>query len=278
MVSEWIAYIVLGLVGGFSEVLPVSATAHDYLIRLFFGLKDDGALVGMLIKLACMGAIFAQCSQRMVHIYRQLKIARLPARRRKRMADVSAVRDGRILTGALLPMLAVSLLCSFYADRFLRLLPMAGTLVLSGILVYIPQHFPAGNRQSRGMSRLDSLLLGLAAGVGCLPGMSSVGSMLCTGLLRGCDREYILEMILILVFSSLGVLVALDLFALAMAGFVGITLTLMLQGILAAAAAFAASYCAVSILRYLAVRVGFSGFGYYSFGLAMLSFILYLMT
>ncbi len=278
MVSDWLKYLVLGLVMGLSEMLPVSATANENLLKMLLGLEEGSALIGLLIRLACLAALFARCAPKMLRIYRQLTIARLPQRRRKRMTDPRAVADGRLLTGALLPMLAVTLLCRVYADRFQGLLPLAGFLVLTGILVYIPQHFPGGNRQSRGMSGLDSLLLGIASGVGSLPGMSAMGAMLCVGLLRGCDREYILDMALMLSIPMLAVLVVLDLLALVMAGFAGVTLVLVLMGLLAAAAAFASCYGAVAILRYLAVRVGFSGFSFYSWGIAMLSFILYLMT
>ncbi len=278
MISDWLGYIVLGLIMGLSEILPVSATANESLIRLLLGLEDDGVLIGLMIRLACMAAIFTRCAPKILHIYRQWSLARLPQRRRRRMTNPKAVRDGRLLFGALLPMAAVTVLCRVYADRMQGLLPLAVLLVLTGTFVYIPQHFPGGNRDSRGMASLDSLLLGIAGGLGSLPGMSAMGTMLCVGLLRGCDREYILEMALILSFPILAVLVVLDLLALLMAGFVGVSLGLVLMGLLAAAAAFGACYGAVTILRYLAVRVGFSGFGYYSWGLAMFSFILYLMT
>ncbi len=278
MVSDWLGYMVLGLIMGLSEVLPVSATANESLLKMLLGLEDTSIWIGLMIRLACMIAIFVQCAPKMLRIYRQWRIARLPQRRRKRMTDPKVVGDGRLLFGAVLPMTAVTVLCRIYADRFQGLLPLTGLLVLTGIFVYIPQHFPGGNRDSKGMAALDSLLLGIAGGVGSLPGMSAMGSMLCVGLLRGCDREYILEMALMLSIPVLAVLIAMDLLALVIAGFAGISLELVLIGLLAAAAAFGGCYGAVAILRYLAVRVGFSGFSYYSWGIAMFSFILYLMT
>ncbi len=278
MISDWLGYILLGLIGGLSEILPVSATGNTSLLRQLFGLQDDGRLIGFFIRIGCIGAIFVQCGSRMVHIYRQLENARLPVRRRRRMLDANALRDGRVLMGALLPMIVISVVCSIYEHHFQGLMPMAGLLVLTGILVYIPQHLPGGNRSSRGMARVDGLLLGIAAGLGGLPGMSSMGAMLFAGLLRGCDREYILELSLMLCVPTLAVGGILELLGLIMAGFAGTTFILVLFGILAAGLAFAAAYMAISVLRYLAVRAGFSGFAFISWGLAMFSFILYLMT
>ena len=48
--------------------------------------------------------------------------------------------------------------------------------------------------------------------------------------------------------------------------------------LLAAIGAFCGAYLAISIMRYLTVRAGFSGFAYYSWGAALFAFILYLIT
>ncbi len=277
MVSDVLGYMVFGLIAGFAEILPVSASACESLTALLMGLPE-APLVNLMVHLGVLGAVLLRCGRRMVYIYRELFNARLPARRRRRSPDTKAVRDGRVILGGILPMAAVAVVCWIYRDRLAGLPAMTGLLILTGVLVYIPQHFPGGNRTSRGMARVDTLLLGLAAGIGKLPGMSRMGSLLCSGLLRGCDREYLLELALLITAPALAVLGILDILSLFVIGLGSVSFWIVLAGILAAAAAFAGAFGAVSVMRYLAVRVGFSGFAYFSWGLAMFTFILYLMT
>ncbi len=277
MVSHWIGYLLLGLIGGLSEILPVSASANDTMIRLAFGLPEDCGIFRFLIRIGGLAALLLQCGRRIAHMVRQMRMMRLPARRRK-LTDTKAVRDARVILGTLIPMIAVSVVCKTYSGYFESLPAMTGMLVLTGILIYIPQHFPSGNRDSRGMARVDGFLLGIAGGVASLPGMSAMGTILCAGLLRGCDREYILELSLLIMIPVMVVLTVFDLLAMILAAFAGISVMVLLAAFLAGIMAFAGCYAAISVLRYLAVRVGFSGFAYYSWGLAMLTFILYLMT
>lgn len=278
MIPDLIGYILLGLIGGFSEFVPVSASANQYLFSTFFGLDDGIELVSAMIHIGCMVTIFMKFGRRIGHLYRQMRIATMPARRRKRQPDGYAVLDSRVIMGSWIPMAVSLVLSKIYATKFYSLPILTAVLILTGILVYIPQHFPGGNRESRGMSRMDGWLFGLASGLAVLPGMSRLGGILCVGLLRGCERRYILDMAYIICVPALAAMAALEILSIVLSGFMGITLLTLLGGILAGLAAFAASYGAVSFMQYLSVRAGFSNFAFYSWGLAMLTFILYLMT
>ncbi len=273
-----LGYIFFGLLMGLSEFLPVSASGNGYLYTLILGMQDHTPLLSLAVHLGCLGALLTGCGKRLLYIYRQLKMAALPTVRRKRQPDTIAVLDGKLLLGAVGPMALCMVICKWLQPRFENLPMVVLLLVISGILVYIPQHHFSGNRQSRTMSRMDSIALGISAGLGILPGMSRLGVTVSVGLLRGGDREYMLNIGLQLSVLSLFVMVVMDLIALLMAGFAGITLAVVLVCLAAAALAFAAGCGAILLVRYLAVKAGFSGFAYLSFGTAMLGFILYLIT
>ncbi len=273
-----IGYIVYGVILGISEFLPVSASGNEYLYCLLAGIENYTPLLKLLVHMGSLAAVLAHCGKRFVYIDRQLRISAMPAKRRKRQPDLVAVADGRLLLGALWPMILCMVLTTFVVDRLDNLLLLIIMLVFSGILVYIPQHFPGGNRDSKGMSRADSLLLGLLSGLCLIPGLSRLGLTVSAGLLRGCDREYILNTSLMLSGLSLAVLVVMDLLALIFAGTAGITMLVLIVCLISALAAFGISYGCIVLVRYLSVRLGFSAFAFYSWGAAMLAFIIYLIT
>ena len=71
---------------------------------------------------------------------------------------------------------------------------------------------------------------------------------------------------------------ALDILALITGGPGTISFLMILFYLLAALFAFAGGYAAISFMRYLTVKTGFSGIAYYNAGVAVFSFVLYLIT
>ncbi len=278
VIPELIGYTVLGLISGFSELLPVSASGNARLFTQMLGLDGSADFVRLFIRIGTLAALILRMSKQLGHLYRENRLARIPVKRRRRSPDIYAVLDGRVIAGAMLPMAVGLVLCWLFRSR-LAGMPLAVIgLAVSGLMVYIPQFFPGGNRDSRGMSRLDGWLLGLASGLAVLTGLSRIGGILCVGQLRGCDSKYILDMGLMLSVPTLALLVILDVLSVIMAGFAAVSFVTVLGAVLAASAAFAACYGAISIARHLAVGAGFTAFAYVNWGLAMFGFILYLMT
>lgn len=128
------------------------------------------------------------------------------------------------------------------------------------------------------MSGLEGLLMGLGASVSVLPGVSSVGGALSVASVCGAERSfalgttYLMQMVL-----TIG-LIGFDLAAVFAAGVSGLSAGVLLGYVLAAAAAFGGTYLGIRAMRMLAVNIGYSIFAYYSFGAALLSFLLYLMV
>ncbi len=275
---EMLGYICIGLLEGLGQFLPVSASGISWLVCHLTGLQGYTPFMQALVHTGCLAALLIQTAKQVGHIYRELRIAALPLRRRKRQPDVPAVLDGRNLAIAIIPVVITVGACFFLLDLVDSLPFLTVFLVLTGILVLLPPYFPGGNRSSMTFRRSDTILMGIASGLCVLPGMSRLGAVLCCGRLRGCDRKYILDMALLVSIPTLLAMIAGELVLTVITGFAGISLFYLICGILAAAAAFAGSYGAVTLVRYLAVKIGYSGFAYFNFAMAMFCFILYLLT
>ena len=96
------------------------------------------------------------------------------------------------------------------------------------------------------------------------------------GMMRGATKRYALDTALILSIPALAVLLLIDFFAIFTTS-AGLTFLAILSCITAGITSFLSAFAGIYMMRFLAVRAGFSGFAYYSWGLSLFSFILYLM-
>ena len=271
-------YLLYGLVSGFSQFVPVSASAHQSLFYQLLGLNSSHPLLLLLVHGGALGALIWMYRKRLMHIRRELQIISIPINRRKRPADMNAVLDAKLTMAALMPVLAGAVL-SFVAIKVANnLVWMALLLIGSAILNYLPDYRLGGDRSGSAMSPLDGLLMGLMAGLSVIPGVSAMGGMLALGLFRKCDRSYILEIAYFIMSLLLAGLMVIDLICIFVVGLGTLSVKLLLCSLLAAAAAFGGGVAAVLLMRYLSVRDGFSSFSYYGWGLGLLIIILYLLV
>ena len=269
-------YIFYGFMAGLGELLPVSSAAHGYLIELMSRFNTFEPALLLSVHTACFAAICIRSHRRIGHIHRELKIASLPLKKRKRQPDMTAVLDAKVLFTAMIPLLIGVCLSNLAFQKLANLPAISLLLLLSGVMLYIPQYLPGANKDSRALSRKDAVVLGFAGAVGVIPGVSRIGTMISAGLMKGCDRSYILDMAML---ASIPVLLGLMIVDIVMIAMVGTALGTMMivYCVLAAVAAFGGAWLAMVIMRFLSEKSNFYGFAYYNWGLALFSFLVYLM-
>ena len=274
---DWLVYIFYGFITGMGELLPVSAGAHDYFLGLMTSFDPQQPLLRLFIHAAALGALAVFNRHRVAHVYREMRIASQPARRRRRQPDLVAVLDGRVVLSALIPA-AAGLLLTIFIRRQGQSLPLVvAMLAISGVAIYAPHFLPGANRDSRHLSQMEALFFGVCAGLSAFAGVSRMGSVLSAGAFSGCSRNYVLDIFYLLLIPLLTMMVVLDVLALLFGGFAAVTLLYFIQCLLAGAAAFGGASLAIAIMRFLSVNMGYTAFAYYNWGLAIFGYILYLM-
>lgn len=272
---DWLESVIFGFVSGLTEFLPVSVQAHETLMRKLFG-SSEGALLALVVHGATLLALCLNMRQQVAQLLRERNLSRIPPRRRKRQPDLMKILELRLLKTALIPMLLAFvgyfLLGTVTADLSITAL----LLVVNGLILYIPGHMPNGNKDARSMSSLDGVLLGLSGAVAILPGISRIGAVSSAAIARGADKENALRWGLLLCIPALLVFFGIDVLSLVSGGMPALSFPVILQCILSAAAAFGGASLGIGIMRFLAVRTGFSGFAYYCWGTALFSFLMYL--
>ncbi len=275
MALSWLECLIYGIISGFAEFFPVSSLAHQAVYLKLLGKENDpllqcSAYVGALV------ALMIVCVPIFTRLQKEQRIASMPRKRRRRQPDFATLMEMRVLRTAAVPMLVLFLAYGLVAELHQRLWILAVFAAVNGIAVYVPQYLPGANKTAQSLSSIDSMLIGLGAGCGMIPGISRVGAAVSTALIRGADRRYAMELGLLISVPALLVLILLT----ALSGiWAGIALSggMLLRCLLVMVSSFLASYLAIFLMRFMAVRVGFGGFAFYCWGFALFAFILYLI-
>lgn len=277
MELNWLESLLFGVVSGLTEILPVSSQAHQALVLKIFG-AGTNPLLRIIVHAAVFEALFIGCREQISAMMREQRIAATAPRRRPRQPDQRKVLDFKLLKTAMIPMLLGLLAYPFLDGIRSNLLFCAAFLVVNGIILYVPMHSVTGNKDSRSMSAWDSVLIGLAGAISVLPGISRVAATVSAAIARGASKEFAVRWSLFLSLPFMLGLILVDLYSLISFDLGQLSGGMILNFALAAAGAYIGAYAAISALRFMAVKVGFSGFSYYCWGTALFSLIMYLIT
>lgn len=278
MELNWLQSILFGLVSGAADIIPVSGQAHRLLLLKFFGVNQLPNLLALVLHLSVAAALYLSSQGQFVRMNRARALARIPKKKRKRPLDTRSMMDWSLIKTMLVPTVIGLLLNSRVRGWSVNMFLIAGMLFVNGLILYIPQFLPTSNRDSRTLTRLEGVLMGLGAGASVLPGISTVGIMVSIASVCGIERLYGLNMTFIVKLFFLIGLMAYDVLAIITDGLGGLTVMLLAQYLFTGLLSFGASMFAIRLLRRLAPEHGFHTFGVYCWGLALFTFILNLVV
>ncbi|TVR01410.1 MAG: undecaprenyl-diphosphatase UppP [Deltaproteobacteria bacterium] len=173
--------IVLGIVQGVTEFLPVSSSGHLLLARHFMGLPAEAMLFDAVVHFGSLLAIVAVFRHELVDMLHGLRFSR----------DERA-RGGRrllmLLGLATLPLVAVGLLARHWVKEvFSNPVVVPVMLFVTAGLLVLSERFHTTGRGEITVRR--AVLIGLAQVLAVLPGLSRSGTTIAGGMLLGLDRE-----------------------------------------------------------------------------------------
>ena len=278
MSLNWFESVLYGLFSGLTDILPVSAQAQKTLMLKFFGIKGNMELMDLLVHASVVMALYVNCRSNLTKMIRAKALSRIPPKKRKRPLDVRSMMDLSMLKTILITAFLGLLCYRKVAPIRSNLVVTAAFLLINGLILYIPQYLPGSNKDSRTLSRVEGLLMGLGGAVSVLPGISAVGATTSIGSVCGVERTYCLNMALMMnLFMNVG-FVVFDVMALLNKGFGSLSVMIILRYLMTAVIAYVSTGIGIRVMRRFADNDGYGIFAFYSIGLALFTFILNLMA
>ena len=184
----WLQAIVLGIVEGLTEFLPVSSTGHLTIVEELMGLRVDSDGVTAFTAIIQVGAIVAV----IIYFWRdivRLVVAFFRGLGSAEAREESSWREALVVIVGTIPIAVVGLAARHLISGPLRnLWVVAAALIGLSVVMILAERFATQKRREEAVTLTDAVVIGLVQCVALVPGVSRSGATISAGLFRGLDR------------------------------------------------------------------------------------------
>ena len=181
--------IVLGLVQGLTEFLPISSTGHILFVPALAGWPDPGAAFSAVIQLGTMAAVLVYFR---ADLWR-MALAFLKSFTGDRPLWKSEDNDGRIgwyIVLGTIPIAIVGIVFKDQIENNVRTLSLVAiVMILFSFVLMAADLKGAQDRDVKELTLKDGIIIGLFQALALIPGVSRSGSTISGGLFLGLNRE-----------------------------------------------------------------------------------------
>ncbi len=180
--------VVLGIVEGVTEFLPISSTGHLTILEKLFGYQINDPDITAFTAIIQVGAVLATV------LFLRKDIVRIGAAWFKGLADGTArkhfdYRYGWAIIIGSIPIGIIGLLFKDQIETTLRSLwVVAFALIIWSGVMWLADHYAKQTRDEKAVGWKDTLIIGTVQCLALIPGVSRSGATMSAGLFRGFDR------------------------------------------------------------------------------------------
>lgn len=182
---SWFEAIVLGIVQGLTEFLPISSSAHLLIVSQLFGWDDPGAAFTAVTQIGTELAVI-------IYFRRQIAAILRAWARSLTHAEARSDPDARMGWLVIIGTIPIAVLGLLFKDQietaFRNLYLVALMLIVFGIILGVCDALGARVKTERDLTVRDGILYGLAQSLALIPGVSRSGATISAGLAMGYTR------------------------------------------------------------------------------------------
>lgn len=269
--------ILLGIVQGVAEFLPISSSGHLAILQNLFVLSagEEHMFFDVLLHLGTLISICVCYWGDIVAMVREVFIVLRGGRR----ADGTPVQ-GNLGAARLFLMIVVGTLPLFLVlpindsvEQLYYITPFIGVaLLLTGCMLFVSDRMAPGKRTEKNMRFRDALIIGLCQCVATIPGLSRSGTTITAGIATGLDRGFAMKYSFLL---SLPAVLGANLLSFIKALVEeSIELSMVPAYLVGMLAAMLSGIAAISLMKLIAKKSKFGWFAYYCWGAGLLTIVL----
>lgn len=267
--------MILGLIQGVAEFLPISSSGHLAIAQNLLGMQDAGTVpefFDVLLHLGTLVAVFvAYWSDIWAMIQEFFRGASDIIHHSTPTPVPPARRMILLVIVATLPLFAVLPIRKSVQGLGENMVFIGGALIVTGILLFCSDMMRRGRKTDRSAKWWEALIVGVGQAIATLPGISRSGMTITTGCFVGFERSFavrfsfIMSIPAILGANILGLKDALEV------GIIWSEVPMYLVGVLTAAVV---GYLCIRLLKMIAAKGKFGFFAYYCWAVGILTLVL----
>lgn len=186
--------VILGLVQGLAEFLPISSSGHLALLQNIFGVKGDQVLFfTVLLHVGTLISVFIIYWRDICELIAELflTIKDLCTGKGLRLAERPVRKLGVMIIVATIPTALIGLLFNdIFNGLYLSLLAIGIGFLITGVLMFLAERMGSAHKGIEKMNFRNAVFIGVLQGIAIYPGISRSGSTLVGGLTTGLERTF----------------------------------------------------------------------------------------
>lgn len=257
--------VLMGVLQGVAEFLPISSSGHLALFQHFFGVENYEETQMFFTVLLHLGTLISLCVyywRDVIDMIREffLGIRDLTVRRGGGAPPPPTRRLVMMIIVATLPLFAILPVKGLVEDAMSNVTFVSVALLATGFILFFSDRMARGRKNARNATVADALLVGCAQAMGTLPGISRSGITISAGLLRGFDRTFAVRFSFLM---SLPAVLGANILSLKDALEAGVDLEMLPIYLVGMVVSGVVGYFAIRLVNLLADKGKFGNFAYY---------------
>ena len=272
---SYLTAVLLGLVQGVTEFLPVSSSGHLAIAEQLLNLQGASNVPGffdVLLHLGTLVAVFIaywdDIRDMIVEFF--AGIGDLAHHSTPNPVPPARRLILLIIVGTL-PLFVMVPFRHFFSSLGDNMYFIGGALIFTGILLFVSDRVHHGRKTEKTATMLDALLVGIGQAVALCPGISRSGMTITTGCFAGFERKFAVRFAFLL---SIPAVIGANILSLKDAIDAGIDWASVPAYLVGVAVAAVSGYACIRLLRYIADKGRFGAFAYYCWAVGALTLAL----
>ena len=259
--------IILGLIQGLTEFLPVSGSGHLALGKAVLGISEHGILFEVVVHFGTLLAVFTAFSKEIKWLLNGLFSLVFPGQSDRMLpdsSDESAVRYIAYLLWSTIPIVIIGLFFRSQIEEAFSNPVLAGYfLLVTGVVLLLSR---LGLKSTGQVTLKRSIAIGIVQAFAILPGISRSGSTISAGMLFGVEREAAARFSFLMAIPAIGGAFALQLLDIS---FNSLPQSYIIALVVGFVVSYLSGYLAIKFLMAIVKRGRFDYFAWYCFAVGL---------
>lgn len=273
---NYVTSVILGLVQGVAEFLPISSSGHLSLIQNLLGMSSvakKDILFEVLLHLGTLIAVFIVYFRDIVDLVKDFCSVLSKLFLHQKQENLSPTANSRMvlmLIIATLPLILIFPIKDSVESLYGNTVFVGASLLVTGFFLFFSDRIQRGRKTARTATMLDAAIVGFGQAIAVVPGLSRSGTTISIGMMRGFDRKFAVRFSFLL---SIPAILGANILEVGDAVRAGVDVKLIPMYLIGMLISAVFGFFAIKLVNLLAQKGKFGKFAYYCWAIGLIAII-----